>query len=100
MDIDQTTIQHAIQYLIDGNEAEAARVLRDCTLENWEIVDSWMDGSRHLEGLLLEVVCPRSAYDIVTTKHHPITKSIENAEYRERAACCSSQRDVFEGPQS
>lgn len=79
MDIDQTTIQHAIQYLMDGNEAEAARVLRDCTLENWEIVDSWMDGSRHLEGLLLEVVCPRSAYDIVRTKHHPITKSIENA---------------------
>jgi len=79
MDIDQTTIEHAVQYLMDGNEAEAARVLRDCALENWEVVDSWIDGSRHLKGLLLEVVCPRSAYDILTTKGHPITKSIENA---------------------
>lgn len=79
MDIDQTTIQQAVQYLLDGNEAEAAHVLRDCTLENWEIVDSWMDGSRQLEGLLLEVVCARAAYDILTAKPHPITKSIENA---------------------
>jgi hypothetical protein len=79
MDIDQTTIEHAVRYLMDGNEVEAARVLRDCALENWEIVDHWKDGSRQLDGLLLEVVCPRSAYDILTTQGHPVTRSIENA---------------------
>jgi hypothetical protein len=79
MGIDQTTIDDAVQFLMDGKEIDAARVLRDCSLVNCDTVDTWMDGNRQLEGLLLEVECPRSAYDILSTKKHPITKSIENA---------------------
>jgi len=79
MEIDQSTIEKAVHYLMDGKEAEAARVLRDCTLENWEIVDYWMDGSHQLDGLLLEIACPRSAYEVLTKHDHPLTISIGNA---------------------
>ncbi len=79
MDIDQTMIEHAVQYLMDGNEVEAARILRECVLERWEVIDDWKDGSRQLDGLLLEVACPRAAYDVLMTKSHPATRSIESA---------------------
>lgn len=69
----------AIQFLTDGNENEAADLLRSCTFENWEIVDSWMDGNRQLDGLLIEVACPRSAYEIITNHSHGLTKSIKNS---------------------
>jgi hypothetical protein len=79
MEIDQSTIENAVHYLLDGKEAEAARVLRDCTLESWEVVDYWMDGSRQLDGLLLEVACPRSAFEVLTRHDHPLTISIGKA---------------------
>jgi hypothetical protein len=79
MDIDQTVIESAVNYLMDGKENDAACVLRQCTLENWEIVDYWMDGARQLDGLLIEVACPRSAYEVLMTHDHPIKTSIENA---------------------
>src|SRR4030042_2160674 len=58
---------------------EAAGLLRYCTLENWDIVDSWMDGNRQLDGLLIEVSCPRSTYEIITDQAHPLTISIRKA---------------------
>jgi hypothetical protein len=58
---------------------EAAGLLRYCTLENWDIVDSWMDGNRQLDGLLIEVSCPRSTYEIITDQAHPLTISIKKA---------------------
>jgi hypothetical protein len=79
MTIDQNIVSDAIQFLVDGNEKEAADVLRTCTFENFDVVDSWMDGNRQLDGLLIEVSCPRSAYEIITDQSHPLTKSIEKA---------------------
>lgn len=79
MEINQNTIADAVQFLVDGNEEEAAGLLRSCTLENWDIVDSWMDGNRQLDGLLIEVACPRSAYEIITNQSHYLTKSVKNA---------------------
>lgn len=79
MAIDQNIISDAIQFLVDGKEREAADVLRTCTFENFDVVDSWMDGNRQLDGLLIEVSCPRSAYEIITDQSHPLTKSIEKA---------------------
>jgi len=79
MPIDQNLILNAVQFLNDGNEIEAANALRTCTLENVEIVDSWMDGSRQLDGLLIEVTCPRSTYEIIAQNSHPLKKCIENA---------------------
>lgn len=79
MEIDQSTIDNAVRYLMDGKETDAAHVLEDCTLENWEIVDHWMDGARQLDGLLLEVGCSRYSYDILINRDHPFTISIERA---------------------
>jgi len=77
--MDQSRLDDAIQFLMEGNEAEAARLLRACVLENFEAVDSWMDGARHLDGILLEVACPRTIYEILVDDDDPRTKSIVNA---------------------
>lgn len=77
--MDQNIIDDAIHFLMEGNETEAASLLRVCMLENFETVDSWWDGSRRLEGILLEVACPRTVYEILIDDDDPRTKSIVNA---------------------
>lgn len=77
--MDQRTLDDAIQFLMEGNEADAARLLRACVLENFEAVDSWMDGARQLDGILLEVACPRAIYEILVDDDDPRTRSIVNA---------------------
>jgi len=77
--MDQDSIDDAVQYLIDGNETEAAELLRACVLETFESVDSWRDGPRQLDGILLEAACPRAVYEILVDDDDPRTKSIVNA---------------------
>lgn len=77
--MDQSTLDNAIQFLMEGNEAEAARLLRACVLETFEAVDGWRDGARVLDGMLLEVACPRAVYEILVDEEDPRTKSIVNA---------------------
>ena len=72
-------IDDAIQFLMEGKEADAARLLRACVLENFEVVDNWRDGARQLDGILLEVTCPRAIYEILVHDDDPRTKSIVNA---------------------
>ena len=79
MSVDQETIDATVQYLLDGKEAEAAAILRSCTFENFDIVDDWWDGSQRLEGVLIEVACPRSSYEVLIDNSHPYTASVENA---------------------
>jgi hypothetical protein len=79
MSVDQETIDATVQYLLDGKEAEAAAILRSCTFENFDIVDDWWDGSQRLEGVLIEVACPRSSYEVLMDRSHPYTASVENA---------------------
>lgn len=77
--MNQNIIDDAIQFLMEGNETEAASLLRVCTLEKFETVDDWWDGSRRLDGILLEVACPRAVYEILIDDDDPRTKSILNA---------------------
>lgn len=77
--MDQGAIADAVNFLIDGNEAEAAGLLRACVLENFEAVDSWRDSSRQLDGILLEVACSRAVYEILVDDNDPRTQSIINA---------------------
>jgi hypothetical protein len=77
--MDQSSLNDAIQFLMEGNEAEAARLLRACVLENFEAIDSWRDGARQLDGILLEVACPRAIYEILVDDDDPRTKSVVNA---------------------
>ena len=72
-------LDQAIQFLVDGGETEAANQLRSCSMENWDIVDNWMDGNRQLDGVLIEIACPRRSYEILTDSSHPLTKSVEQA---------------------
>lgn len=69
----------AIEYLESGAENEAAKMLRECSIENVQIVDTWMDGNRMLDGLFIELVCPRAVYEILNTTSNPITQSIHSA---------------------
>jgi hypothetical protein len=48
-------------------------------LENFEAVDSWQDGARQLDGILLEVACPREVYEILVNDDDPLTKGVVNA---------------------
>lgn len=77
--MDQSTIDDAVHFLMDGNETEAATLLRTCVLENFEAIDSWRDGPRQRDGMLLEVACPRSAYEILVVDDDPRTKSVVKA---------------------
>jgi hypothetical protein len=77
--MDQRTLKSAIQYLIDGGEADAADVLRTCEFEDWNVVDTYLDGSRRLEGVLVEIKCPRATYEILTDQSNPITERIRIA---------------------
>lgn len=77
--MDQSFVDDAIQFLMDGNEVEASKLLRACVLENVEVVDNWRDGARELDGILLEIACPRAIYETLVNDGDPHTKSIVNA---------------------
>lgn len=76
---DQEIINHAFQFLVDGGETEAADILRTCMIEDSNVVDDCWDGSRQLDGILIDLLCPRRAYDVLSNRSHPNTKSIEQA---------------------
>jgi len=49
MEIDATLLDEAADFLIQGNEVDAARTLQACAFMGWGYNDSWMDGSRRLD---------------------------------------------------
>jgi len=77
--IGQEILEQAIQYLDDGNETKAATILRNCKYNNCQIVDNRMEGNLKLDGLLLDLSCARSSYQILSNPSHSITKSIRRA---------------------
>lgn len=79
MQTEQNLLDDAVQFLVDGHEAEAANLLRTCEIYNWEIVDNWMDGARQLDGILIEIGCARTTYEVLTDKKDPRTQSIHKA---------------------
>lgn len=79
MIVDDETIQSAVRYLHDGGDEEAASILRSVHVESCETVDHWMDGPVRLEGLRIEVSCPRPACDILNQSGNPFANSISNA---------------------
>lgn len=76
MIMDDKIINEAIQFLIDGGEQEAADILKMCSVENCEVVDSWMNGSNQLDGLSIELRGPRTAYEILSRHDHPLGEEI------------------------
>ena len=76
MEIDARLLDEAVDFLNQGSEIDAARTLQACSFMGWEYNDSWMAGSRRLDGVDIEVAGPRSAYEILTDQSHTITKSV------------------------
>jgi hypothetical protein len=76
MIVDDNTINEAIKFLLDGGEQEAADILKMCSLENFEVVDYWMNGSEQLDGLSIDLHGPRTAYEILSRHDHPLRKAI------------------------
>lgn len=64
----------SIQFLVDGNEQDAANILLACDLDT-EIEDQW-DGVYFISIILSG---PRFAYEILNQEEHPIRKSIWSA---------------------
>ena len=79
MEIDATVIDDAIDFLIQGNETDAARTLQSCSFIGSEYNDSWMDGNRRLDGIDIELAANRAVYETLSNQSDPITKSIGDA---------------------
>lgn len=71
-------IASAAQFLIDGNEEDAASVLLACEL-TLDFYDGGYSGSNYVYGREAVLTGPRAAYDILRKMNHPITQAIENA---------------------
>jgi hypothetical protein len=79
MEIDADIIEDAINFLLQGGEAEAARTLKECTFMAFESNDSWMDGNRRLDGIDIELSAPRKVYEKLSDSRSSVTKAIRNA---------------------
>ncbi len=68
----------AVRFLIDGEEEEAATVLRSCSLN---LEEDWYDAGFG-EGFTVWFVTltgPRAAYEILCEEEHPITEGVRRA---------------------
>ena len=72
-------IADAVGFLLEGGETEAASLLKTCSLAGLDTVDSWMDGNRQLDGVLVEVGCPRKTYEVLTGPASPAKDAVERA---------------------
>jgi hypothetical protein len=69
----------AIKFLEDGDEPEAADLLRECRVNAYPSGDTWFVGDEVCEALHVEVFGSRRAYEVLTDKQHEITSSIRKA---------------------
>lgn len=71
--------EEAIRFLEEGGETQSAQLLRTCTMENWMVVDDYMDGNERIKGIAIAMKCPRTSYEILTDSKNSFTREIENA---------------------
>jgi hypothetical protein len=72
-------IPSAVVFLEGGGDLEEAKLLGSCELSSIDVVDYWMDGSRQLDGLAVELRCPRNAYEVLTNLQSSQYMTIEKA---------------------
>lgn len=75
---DEIILASAVQYLIEGQEEDAASLLLSCTLSivygsGWAHGDEWVVSADVL------VRCPRSSYEVLRDTSNPHTSSIKEA---------------------
>jgi len=76
---DDVVLASAARFLIDGGEEDAASVLLSCELRFWPSGDTWYVGDETHEALHVSLTGPRSAYEILNDRGHPLTQAIRNA---------------------
>jgi hypothetical protein len=76
---DNRLLASAVRFLIDGQQEDAASVLLACELVWWESGDTWMSGDEQLIAVHVSLTGPRTTYDILVGKDHPIAKAIRKA---------------------
>jgi hypothetical protein len=64
----------AIQYLIQGDEKDAATILLFCNAEMERSTDDWKE-----HDLTIHLTGPRSAYDALSTEDHPVFVAVMRA---------------------
>ncbi len=79
MPSDERLHASAVQFLLDGHEEDAANVLLSCTLQISVTNDNWYRGSKELFGVEVNVIGPRTAYDILSNSHHSVTQAVKKA---------------------
>src|SRR5690349_17662246 len=89
----------AARYLIDGQEEDAASVLLACSLKLRGIGNEYHVSSDESftvrdgdEVVVIELAGPRSAFDVLANRNHPITRSIHRAV---AAASSPLKKSVF-----
>ncbi len=79
MEIDDSIIDDAADFLIQGGEVDAARTLQSCVFMTWNYNDSWMDGNRHLDGVDIELAAPRAVYELLSDTDKDVTVAVRKA---------------------
>ena len=72
-------MKDAIDFLNQGKEFDAAKILQSCSFSEWSLNDSWMNGNRSIDGVDLELSGSRSVYEILNNREHPITERVRKA---------------------
>lgn len=73
-------LDSAINYLHDGGDEDAAKVLQVCSL-SYRVVNFYFQigGDDKLNGVLIDLACPRVVYEVLHDHAHPLTKAIIDA---------------------
>lgn len=71
----------AAQFLLDGGDESAAKVLLACTLDVWYDGDGWYDqaSQRRYEWVVVALAGPRAAYDVLSRDSDEVTKQVHRA---------------------
>jgi hypothetical protein len=70
----------AVNYLLEGGDEDAAKVLSVCTL-SYRVINFYyqIGGEDKIDGVLLDLACPRVGHGVLKNHAHPITKAILGA---------------------
>lgn len=75
---DEQVLASAAQFLIEGGEEDAASVILACSLA-LETIGGGFSGNEYVHSVRVNLRGPRSAFDMLNNREHPVTKAILEA---------------------
>jgi hypothetical protein len=80
VDVNPDIVQaSAARFLIEGGEEDSASVLLACKMRIEESGDSWWNGDERTFALHIDLIGPRTAYEIINDPNHHMTQVIGKA---------------------